>query len=697
MKKDASDKEKALANWNRYRYGRDRGHLDFIRRAKVCEGIYVGGGLQYSTEEREALETVPGRVAVEVNIVQPKVHAALGYQIGNRVDIAYRPRGQGADDNTARVLTKAIHYILDSNHYKWRETQMVADGLIESRGYLDVRIEFDSNMQGSISIAELDPRDVIPDPDSKTYDPEGWHDVIVTRWMTNEIIAMTYGDDKVKKLEAESTLSSESDWGEELADEGRNRFGTEGDNGVFDIQQADDSSGTKRWRVIDRQFYETVKKKVAVYPTGDIRVWDDMTDQQQAHAIQTGAGLVDRLVKQVRWLVTAGDSVTLFDDVSPYPFFTIVPYFPVFRRGITRGLVDAAVDPQKVFNKAISSYIHQVAATANSGWIVEENSLVNMTTDELEERGAEPGLVLVTRRGTQNKPDRIRVGDIPQGLERIIERAAKNVEDVTGINEAMTGQLQGDLSGLATQALQFAAQQQLSIPLDNLSRTRHILAKRLLCLVQKYYTEERVFRITEETSDGVKKEVEVTINQRMPDGHILNNLTIGEYDVIVSEQPMQITFQNSQFNQAIKMMEIGMPIPPAQVLRYSNLENKEEIIEQLNQQKEPEDPRTQAKADLMKVQAEETKTRIAQKKVETMFAATEAAQNIAALAQVAPLADALLLSAGFQDSNEAPIVPSPAGLGVPPVPQPDSGMRQNTSPLFPPRTSSPMTGIEGGQ
>ena len=140
-----------------------------------------------------------------------------------------------------------------------------------------------------------------------------------------------------------------------------------------------------------------------------------------------------------------------------------------------------------------------------------------------------------------------------------------------------------------------------------------------------------------------------------------------------------------------------MPIPPAQVLRYSNLENKEEIIEQLNQQKEPEDPRTQAKADLMKVQAEETKTRIAQKKVETMFAATEAAQNIAALAQVAPLADALLLSAGFQDSNAAPIVPSPTGLGVPPVPQPDSGARENTSPLFPPRTSSPMTGIEGGQ
>ena len=263
--------------------------------------------------------------------------------------------------------------------------------------------------------------------------------------------------------------------------------------------------------------------------------------------------------------------------------------------------------------------------------------------------------------------------------------------------------MQGDLSGLATQALQFAAQQQLSIPLDNLSRTRHILAKRLMCLVQKFYTDQRVFRVTEESADGRKQEVEMQINAPQPDGTILNNITVGVYDVVVTEQPMQVTFQNSQFNQAMAMLEKGLPIPPAQVLRYSSLENKAEIMDQMSQQKEPEDPRTQAKADLMRVQAEETKVRMAQKKVETMFAATEAAQNIAALAPVAPLADALLKSAGFDDANAAPIVPggeAPLGampMPAAPVPEPESGQRSNTSPLFPPRVSSPMTGIEGGQ
>ena len=32
-------------NWQRYQYGRDRGHFDYITKARECEDFYLGAGL----------------------------------------------------------------------------------------------------------------------------------------------------------------------------------------------------------------------------------------------------------------------------------------------------------------------------------------------------------------------------------------------------------------------------------------------------------------------------------------------------------------------------------------------------------------------------------------------------------------------------------------------------------------------------
>jgi hypothetical protein len=60
---------------------------------------------------------------------------------------------------------------------------------------------------------------------------------------------------------------------------------------------------------------------------------------------------------------------------------------------------------------------------------------------------------------------------------------------------------------------------------------------------------------------------------------------------------------------------------------------------------------------------------------------------------IAPMADAMLLSAGFKDQNAAPIIPAaPAGVAA------TEGLPQNTSPLFPANPAVGMNdGIEGGE
>lgn len=71
------------------------------------------------------------------------------------------------------------------------------------------------------------------------------------------------------------------------------------------------------------------------------------------------------------------------------------------------------------------------------------------------------------------------------------------------------------------------------------------------------------------------------------------------------------------------------------------------------------------------------------KTIESIYSATQAGMQIASVPGIAPIADQLLRSAGFQDRDAPPIVaPGPIvpGTMAPPT-------EQNTSPMFPPRAN----------
>jgi hypothetical protein len=690
----------AIDNWERYQYVLGRGHADYVFRAARLEGFYLGGdidgngklmpGGQWTADDLAVLEE-EGRPAYEVNEIRPAINAAIGYQIHNRMDIAFRPAGEGADQQKADIRSKLAMFIAGHERLHYKETQMFADGLVEQRGYLDIRVRFDGNIQGDASIGILDPRDVIPDPDAKTYDPDGWADVIVTRWMTLDEIEDWYGKANRQAVE-DSHHDDEVDFGQGDDSGPRNLFGlteiTTG--GVMRV------AGVKRVRIIDRQRWRYNMVKVAVHKTGDIQPIEDAQDDVIADLQAKGAIITKKMVKRVYWTVTTSN-VTLFDDYSPFPWFTVLPFFPYFRRGKTRGMVDIGLGPQQILNKAVSQEIHIVNTTANSGWIVEENSLTNMDTEELEERGAQSGLVLEHRKGSK-EPSKINSNEVPRGIDMLIDRATKAIKDVT-VPEAMRGENSQEISGVAIQSRQFASQQQLAVPLDNLALTRHMLAERLNWIFSNYYDAERVIRIAnmdEET--GQENIEEITINKPDGMGGYLNDMTVGKYDVVITEVPMQITYENSQFTQALEIRKAGVNVPDWAIIKHSNLSDKPEILKEMRQPAAP-NPVDEAKARLINAQADKTTKEIDRvaaetvaKNVDAQFSAIQTAQTIAAIPQTSPLADALLRSGGYVDHDAAPIVPvAPPGLDVT---LPD--MSKNTSPQFPARTQSPGAGMMEG-
>lgn len=687
-----SDNRLAQENWQRYRYGILRGHRTYTKQARICDRMYLGGGRQWDPVDKALLDS-QGRPAYEFNEVKPALNAAIGYQINNRMDISFRPRGAGTDQAKADMRSKITKQIADQCHLHWKETEVFADGLIEQRGYFDVRVEFDHSMQGNICVTVLDPMDVIPDPDSKTYEPTGWADVIVTRWMTLEEIEDQYGKRVATSLAGRKI--NEADFGGNSDDEGeeRSKFGM--DNGrdrAWDLQYTDEA-GITRVRVIDRQYWKRQLTSCLLYPrTGDLKAIESMLPDVVAQHVAQGAVQTRTMMRRVGWRVTTYDEL-LQDSISPYDGFTVIPYFPFFRRGQTSGLVDDAVGPQQALNKGISQFVHIINTSANSGWVVEENSLTNMKTEDLETKGAQTGLVVEYRKGSA-KPEKIKSNDVPQGIDRLIDRATAQIREAT-VPEAMRGLDGPERSGIAIQSKEHAAMTQLALPLDNLGRTRHMMAERFRDLETQFYTEERVFRITEQ-DPRTGKPVDSTIVVNQWDeitGTYMNDLTEGDYDVVVSEQPTQATFENSQFNQALEMRKVGVAIPDTVMVQHSTLTRKDEILDQMAS--EQGDPTIAAKVELLNAQTRKTAVEAVNKSVEAMYSATQAGNQIAMLPAVAPLADKLLRSAGFEDADEPPIVPNlqptPGvvpmdGSGLPPAPV-------NTNPLTP---ANPAVGMKSG-
>ncbi|QTD44558.1 hypothetical protein [Ottowia testudinis] len=219
--------------------------------------------------------------------------------------------------------------------------------------------------------------------------------------------------------------------------------------------------------------------------------------------------------------------------------------------------------------------------------------------------------------------------------------------------------------------------------------TRQLLARRILKLIQRYYDSYRIFRITEtDPMTGKPSEELLEINKfDQATGQYYNDVTVGTYDVVISEQPMQVTFQNSQFQQALEMMKAGVPLPPTVLVRYSNLADKQDVLESMGTNQPPPDPSLQARARVLEAQARKLEADATDVAVKTQYSAVQTAQVIAQTPATASLADSLLRSANYVDHDAAPIVPQPAGQ------LPHVELPRNTDPLTP---ASPAQGQEDG-
>lgn len=544
------------------------------------------------------------RPALTVNQVNRLVRLVMGYFANNRTDISYLPGHDGSgDDSTAETITAIVKTMGELSQMPFLDTEVFMDGMMTGRGWFDTRLCFESNDLGELETNATDPFALYVDPDAQNYDVnKGCGFMVENRMACLDEIEYLYG--KEARLNVEPFANGRTPLfnyaayhqGEEISP--IRRFGNS------------QNSESEWWDTIYAQlgnFYDPLRKSLRIMDfqhqmrsegmvfvdleTGDTaEIPQDWQPEKikkvlwWAEQNQQPLTVDQRTVSKIMWTTIIGDLI-VYDRRSPYKTYTYTGYFPYFRRGITRGMVEDLLDPQMEINKRRSARIDTQMRVAHSGWKYHTSALTPEQKMNLKLFGSEPGFNLEWQGDPAMEPKKIEASAPAVGLRELEDKANEDLREVSGINEATLGEITAGQSGRALEARQRQSVIGIQYYFTNFSRTKELLGRKDLEVIQQHYTEQRVLRAI-----GTDKRAgpPMLINQRVMDDtasamKIVNNVTLGKYRVAIDETPLASSFMAAQFEEMLALLQKLGPIGqhlamtrPDLIIRASSLPHKAE-------------------------------------------------------------------------------------------------------------------------
>lgn len=555
---------------------------DWAETAKECVNFFEGR--QWSADDiaKLALEKRP---SFTFNKIGALVRLVLGYYTNNRTDLKFMPSHDGSGRQAvAEALSKIGKQIANSNGKQYVDSTVFLDGMLTGRGFYDVRLDFSKNILGEQRVRDKDPFAIGLDPDGNTYDlNDSCNFVYEGRWVSIDEVIYTYGEQAGALLAPYfgsryrgGTPAGVVEQYEEITP-WRGFGGTGGDNGTPFMQdylaQMYDPA-RKSIRLVDMQHKIPMKIRYLVdLETGSKEPVPEGFDEARVGKMMAWLseqywmkGKVNpwRMATlpghKIRWTTMVGD-IIVYDKWSQYETYTLVPFFPYFRRGQTRGMVADLIDPQKEVNKRRNSEIEIVTRTAHAGWMYHKDGLTDEGREQIENHGAMPGVNIEWKGDPAMKPEPIKPGVPPTAMSNLEQKATAELKEIAGINDSALGQLDRVQSGRAIEARQRQSVLAIQSFMDNMGRTQMLYGRKTVEIVQNHYTQRRVFQIINDNGQDIR----MVINDEMASGEIVNDVALGHYEVSIDETPLSSAFLAGQFEEMITMVEKG--ILPVQAIQ----------------------------------------------------------------------------------------------------------------------------------
>lgn len=277
--------------------------------------------------------------------------------------------------------------------------------------------------------------------------------------------------------------------------------------------------------------------------------------------------LIDSEIPTVKCAIVVQGRV-LYDGPNPmgidrYPFVPVFayytpqsPYFPWRVQGVVRNLRD----PQYLYNRRKIIELDILESQINSGWKYKEDALVNPKDVFLSGQGR--GLALKAE-AMMTDVEQILPPQIPPSMIQLSEILAKEVQEISGVNEELLGSAMDDKAGILSMLRQGAGLTTLQGLFDNLDRAQKILGSLFLDLIQANFTPGKVQKILE--------------NQQ-PTAQFYNK-AFGKYSAAIEDGLNTTTQRQMQMAQLLQLREAGIPVPSDLLLESSTLQNKKELVE----------------------------------------------------------------------------------------------------------------------
>lgn len=544
-------------------------------------------GKQWTEDDKAAL-TEKGRPALTINKIRPHLNILSGYQRVNRYEVNFEPRT--SDDFESCELRKGVtKYIMDNCDYNDVESAVFMDGIIGGIGWFHVFYDWDyTAMEGEINIDRVSPFDIYTDPEARKADYSDAKFICRAKWVDKEELCEIYP---------------------EQAEEIRGEFR------LYDVDEKEaDMIGTeplwynrdlKKVRLIECWYKERKLETKYMLPDGSVT--------EIMPPVPVMATSFEVPIEKIRLAVIIGD-VKLEEMDSPYQhgYFPFVP-FTLYHYGegdIPCGVVRDVKDPQREINKKRSQILHILNTQGNSGLITETSAMTEEQRERYRKFGSKPGAIIEVNDGTLTGA---RIREIqppapPVGLIQSAQESEADIPRITGINESMLGVNFPQQSGRAIELNQRQAVTNIAPFFDNLRKSKRAIVQQLWGykghkgLIPQYYTEEKVFRIVGKSG----QEQFVTVNQQVQiqdpqTGQlittVLNDLSQGNYDVIISDTPYSVSQRQGQFWALVDAIsKLGLPANLIfdKLIELSDIPDKQEIIQRLQAQQQqantPQEP-----------------------------------------------------------------------------------------------------------
>ncbi|UZE51899.1 hypothetical protein ONR75_15825 [Rhodopseudomonas sp. P2A-2r] len=574
--------------------------------AKEDYGFEAGDQLN---EADKAILSDMNRPVVIFNRIGPVVDSVAGQEVGNRQELEFIPRRQGAVQKN-EMLTSAARWFLDECDAADEESDSFRDMLTCGMGWTETGLKYEDTPEGAPQVDRTDPLEMVWDAGARKRNLVDKRRVFHIRRdiPIEEAQALCPGDDFEDSDYNATWVDDKKATEDGKPHENDNRFYNKESTG-----NGEEDSGEKLVTMVRAQWFERVPVHMIADPddpTGQAIKTLSAEDFKELMAKYKLAGApMPKSVKGTRKVYKQAYLGAILLEIGDAPCkdhfsFNCMTGKRDRNKNSWFGLVRAMKDPARWSNKWLSQTMHIMNTTSKGGIAAERGEFFDNDA-EGEASWAKQDTVTYLKAGALSGANGAKfiqkpVSQFPEASFNLMQFAVTAHRDVSGLNLETLGMQQG-----AGQAASLDLQRKQSAmtilqPLfDSLRRYRKEQGRLMLYLIENYLSDGRLIKIVGPEGAQYVPLVKQPGND-------------GNYDVIADESPTSANQKEATwaFLQQI-LPVIGKMLPPATwlaLLKYSPLPTsaQKDITDSIaaeQQQAKPDPEAAKAASDLQASQA----------------------------------------------------------------------------------------------